>query len=359
MRQFDLETAVGPVAGLDALESKGPFAVVVSDLRMPVMDGVQFLARVKALSPSTIRIMLTGQADLGSASMAVNEGCIFRFLLKPCPSEVLSRALEAGLEQFRLLNAERDLLEQTLRGSVEVLCEMLSFVVPEAFGRAMRMRRYVREMCKHLQVSNPWQYEVAAMLSQVGSITVPADILEKVQLGEKLCDDDRRTYGEQCEAAYELIGKIPRLDMISQMVRGKCGSLNAPDRMSGEPIALGIKMLRVARSFDELVAAGTSPEAAVARMRTVHAAESDLVAALARMGEFEATLEIRRVRIAQLCSGMVLRADAKSRTGQLLLGKGQEITPSVIARLRGFAASSAGVIEPLSVAFRGEGQRCE
>src|SRR5580658_6938835 len=70
LRQFDLETAVGPEAGLDALATKGPFAVVVSDLRMPVMDGVQFLARVKATSPDSIRIMLTGQADLVSASMA-------------------------------------------------------------------------------------------------------------------------------------------------------------------------------------------------------------------------------------------------------------------------------------------------
>src|SRR5580704_4186971 len=85
LRQFDIETAVGPEAGLNALQTAGPFAVVVSDLRMPVMDGVQFLARVKQQSPSSIRIMLTGQADLTSASMAVNEGSIFRFLLKPCP----------------------------------------------------------------------------------------------------------------------------------------------------------------------------------------------------------------------------------------------------------------------------------
>ena len=115
LRQFDLETAVGPEAGLAVLEAKGPFAIVVSDLRMPVMDGVQFLTRVRAASPNTIRIMLTGQADLTAASMAVNEGCVFRFLLKPCPPEVLSLALQAGLEQFRLVSAERDLLEQELR----------------------------------------------------------------------------------------------------------------------------------------------------------------------------------------------------------------------------------------------------
>jgi response regulator RpfG family c-di-GMP phosphodiesterase len=353
LRQFDLETAVGPEAGLQALETKGPFAVVVSDLRMPVMDGVQFLARVKEASPDTIRIMLTGQADLRSASMAVNEGCIFRFLLKPCPAEVLCRALEAGLDQFRLLNAERDLLEQTLHGAVEVLSEVLSLVVPEAFGRALRMRRYVREMCKHLQAANLWQYEVAAMLSQIGSIAVPPDLLEKVELGEKLDEDDRQTYCGQYQQAYDLLAKIPRLDLIAQMVRGQSGTRSTPGNMPGDPAALGIRMLRVARAFDELVTAGKSPESAVVRMRVSHPAESALLDALASMGEVDASLELRRVRIAQLSSGMVLRADVRSRTGQLLLGKGQEITPSVIARLRVFGASTTGVIEPLSVAVRG------
>lgn len=353
LRQFDLETAVGPEAGLAVLEAKGPFAIVVSDLRMPVMDGVQFLTRVRAASPNTIRIMLTGQADLTAASMAVNEGCVFRFLLKPCPPEVLSLALQAGLEQFRLVSAERDLLEQTLRGSVEVLSEVLSLAVPEAFGRALRMRRCVREMCKYLQVANPWQYEVAAMLSQIGCIAVPPEILDKVLMGERLSEEECRTYCAQYRTAYDLLAKIPRLDAIAQMVRGQSESM-APEGAPGDPVALGVKMLRLARSFDEFVSAGKSPEAALTGMRASHPAESSLLDGLASMGETDASLEMRRVRITQLSPGMILRADVKSRTGQLLLGKGQEITPSVIARLRGFAASSTGVAEPLSIAFRGE-----
>src|SRR5208283_567097 len=114
--EFHIEIAGGPEAGLQVLARDGPFAVVVSDLRMPVMDGIQFLSRVKAASPDSIRVMLSGQADLNAAIAAVNEGNIFRFLTKPCPPATLGRVLEAALEQYRLITAERELLQNTLMG---------------------------------------------------------------------------------------------------------------------------------------------------------------------------------------------------------------------------------------------------
>lgn len=178
-KQFEIHTALGGELGLQAIAAKGPFAVVVSDLRMPVMDGVEFLTRVRALSPDTVRVMLTGQADMDAAIAAVNQGNIFQFLTKPCASDTLTRALNAALEQHRLITAERELLEQTLRGSIGVLSEILSFVNPLAFGRAQRVRRYVVHMAAKLDLVNRWQFELAAMLSQIGSVTVPPEVMDK------------------------------------------------------------------------------------------------------------------------------------------------------------------------------------
>ena len=142
-KQFEIHTEVGPVLGLQAIAEKGPFVVVVSDLRMPVMDGIEFLTRVRAVSPNTVRVMLSGQADMDAAVAAVNQGNIFQFLTKPCPVDTLTRALNSAVEQHRLITAERELLEQTLRGSIAVLSEILSLVNPLAFGRAQRIRRYL------------------------------------------------------------------------------------------------------------------------------------------------------------------------------------------------------------------------
>src|ERR1022692_4876094 len=189
-RQFEIRTAVGPVLGLQAIAEAGPFAVVVSDLRMPVMDGVEFLTRVRAISPDSVRVMLTGQADMEAAIAAVNQGNIFQFLTKPCPSGTLTRALNSALEQYRLITAERELLEQTLRGSVGVLSEILSLPNPVAFGRAQRIRRYVVHMSARLDLPGRWQFEVAAMLSQIGSVTVPPEVMDKYYRRDPLTPEE-------------------------------------------------------------------------------------------------------------------------------------------------------------------------
>ncbi|MDH3727971.1 MAG: response regulator, partial [Myxococcales bacterium] len=102
-RHFEIHTAPGSREGLGLMEAEEePFVVVVSDLQMPEMNGIDFLKEVRERSPDTTRILLTGNADLSSAVSAVNEGNIFRFLTKPCPNEVLIQAVSAGVEQHRL-----------------------------------------------------------------------------------------------------------------------------------------------------------------------------------------------------------------------------------------------------------------
>jgi DNA-binding NarL/FixJ family response regulator len=350
LRKFEIVTALGPEAGLRSIEEQGPFAVVVSDLRMPQMSGVQFLSKVKELSPDTIRIMLTGQGDLSAAAEAVNRGNIFRFLLKPCPTEVLSAALDAALEQYRLVNVERNLLEQTLRRAVEVMAEILSLANREAFGQANRLQRYVRHISGTLGLPDRWQYEVAALLSQIGSIAVPPEILDKLNLGESLTGEERKVYGSRWQVAHDLLAKIPRLEVVAKMVQGLGNSSSVP--ATSEPSALGSRMLRLAIEWDELVMSGTPLPVAIAKLKTNKAHDPAMVAALETMVEGDGEIEICSIRIAKLRVGMVLHSDVHSRSGVLLLGKGQEITPSVIARLRGFAASPSGVTEPLTVAVR-------
>ena len=146
-REFDVHTAIGPQEGLALIEATPEgFAVVISDMRMPQMNGAAFLAIVRQKWPDTVRMLLTGHSEIEAAITAVNEGQIFRFLNKPCPSDKLIEAVDAAVEQNRLIHAERVLLEQTLHGSIKALTDILSIQNPMAFGRAMRAKAHVSQL---------------------------------------------------------------------------------------------------------------------------------------------------------------------------------------------------------------------
>src|ERR1044071_4252681 len=162
--EFEIDTSVTGKGALIAIETKGPYAVIVSDMQMPEMSGVEVLRKVREITPDSVRIVLTGHADLSAAIAAVNEGSVFRFLTKPCSKETLGKTLSAALMQYRLVRAERELLEQTLTGSIEVLSEVLSIVNPAAFSRAMRLKRYMKHVVSMLRLPRPWRFEVAAMM---------------------------------------------------------------------------------------------------------------------------------------------------------------------------------------------------
>jgi response regulator RpfG family c-di-GMP phosphodiesterase len=346
-KQFEIQTALGPVLGLQAIAESGPFAVVVSDLRMPVMDGIEFLTRVRQISPDTVRMMLTGQADLSAAIAAVNRGNIFQFLTKPCPSEMLARALDASLEQHRLLTAERELLEQTLRGSIGVLSDILSLVNPAAFSRGHRICRYVRHMVEKLGIPGQWQYELAAMLSQIGCVTVPPEVLEKDDLAQPLSEEETKILAAQNQVGHDLLAKIPRLENVAQMIAQQ--RLAWVDRAGDpDPIKIGAHLLRVALDFDSQIIRGASPATVLAQMRARKEYNPAFVAAIEQIQIEEAATEIRVVKVSQLRTGMILNASMLGKNGLVLLAQGHEITESAIARLNTFART-IGICEPVSV----------
>ncbi len=188
-------------------------------MRMPGMDGIQLLSRIKAVSPDTIRVMLTGTTEIETAINAINEGSIFRFLSKPCSKDMMAKTLTGALLQYRLVTAEKQLLEQTLTGCIQVLTEVLSLVNPAAFGRAERARRYIHHVVRAMKLGNPWQYEVAAMMSQLGCVTLPAETIDAVYSGEKLSPAEQAEYDAHPTVAYDLLSKIPRLEPIAWMIQ--------------------------------------------------------------------------------------------------------------------------------------------
>ncbi|MFN2354083.1 MAG: response regulator, partial [Desulfopila sp.] len=182
-KRFQVITAPSGTEALEKIKHEGPIAVVVSDMRMPEMDGIELLSLIKELSPDTVRLMLTGNADQETAMEAVNKGQIFRFLTKPCPVSMLAPSLALALRQHRLITAEKELLDKTLKGSIKVLSDLLSFSKPAAFSAGVRIRSLVLEIAQKIDYKNSWQLEIAALMSQIGCITLPGEIMDTMDDG--------------------------------------------------------------------------------------------------------------------------------------------------------------------------------
>jgi len=352
-KRFQIEIALGGKEALRAVVDQGPYAVIVADMQMPGMNGVELLKRVKQHAPDTVRMMLTGNADQQTALEAVNEGHIFRFMTKPCPPERFAGALEAGLAQYHLITAERQLLSRTLSGSVKVLTDVLSLVNPAAFGRASRVRRLVGQVCRELKLEKSWMIEIAAMLSQIGCVTIPEATLAKVHRGEELSYAESQAFQEHPRVAGELLVNVPRLENVAEIItyqeKRYDGEGYPPDDRSGKQIPLGSRILKVALDFDTLVSAGSSSQVALAEINDRKDwYDPDVVVALRNALKITGSHVIRRVRVSGLVDGAILADDVKTVLGTLLCAKGQEVTSSMRARLINYSAN-VGIQTPIKV----------
>ena len=337
-REFTLETAVGGQEAL-ALMEKAPYAVVVSDMRMPGMDGVQLLSRVKTQSPDTIRVMLTGHADMETAINAINEGSIFRFLNKPVTKDMMAKTLTSALVQYRLVTAEKQLLEQTLSGALQVLTEVLSLVNPAAFSRAARARRYIHHVVTSMKLGNPWQYEVAAMLSQLGCVTLAPETIDAVYKGDTLSPEEQAQYDSHPNVAYQLLSKIPRLEPIAWMIRHQNRAVSQSENTELPDIRKGAEVLRLVLEYEQATHQGASrTEAAHTLARQNSEMGPEFFAALVALDPNAEEGQVKRCSIDELYAGMIIQQDVQTNGGSLLVSTGQEVTPTVISKLKNFHA---------------------
>jgi response regulator RpfG family c-di-GMP phosphodiesterase len=343
---FDVTVTTEPEEAVNLVGSQGPYAVVVSDLRMPGMDGVALLSSIRNLSPDTVRVLLTAYADVDAAIAAVNEGNVFRFLSKPCPTGTFIRALEAAVEQYRLITAERVLLEQTLRTSLKTLTDILALVNPVAFGRALRTRKLISELATLERVSDPWQAEIAAMLAQIGWVTLPAETTSKLYHGAELSASEQAIVDNLSTVTEQLLANIPRLEPVREILQYQDkhydGQGPPHNSICGDAIPWGARALKAVSDFDVLESQGYSVEMALDTMRARPGwYDPAMLKAMAKLqGDKPHEATVTRLPLHGVQPGMVFAEDVKTRSGLLLIARGQEVTPSLVERIRNLELNS-------------------
>lgn len=357
---FDLETAQGGQQALEAvrqsLVDRNPFAVVVCDMRMPGMDGIETLKQIRGLSADTVRIMLTGNADQQTAIGAINQGAIFRFYTKPCPSEQLEVGLNAALEQYRLVTAERELLESTLTGSIKVLVDVVALNDPVAHALGTRLRDWVRVLTEEFKMPQRWKLEIAASLVSIGQVAIPPELTARKRQGDALSADEQSIFDQAPSAGRNLIAHIPRLSGVAEIVylqdRGFDGSGFPEDGPKGNDIPLDARLLKILKDLALAAEGGELTKSAFAELEK-HRSKYDPVllgkvrTCLEALGRVAAATSIE-VPLATLRPGQQILSDIRLSNGHLILAANTQLSGAQIERLRNLRKIFS-FIEPVKV----------
>ena len=349
---FDVKTAEGGAQALTMLGGAERFAVTISDMRMPGMDGAAYLEAAADKDPDMVRMLLTGQSDMQAAIRAINHGRIFRFLTKPCDTDVLHRAVEDALEQHRLICAEKELLQKTVYGCIKVLTEMLGMVNPIAFSHAVRVKRLVEYVAGAIRLPDPWQLELAVMLSHLGYVGMPPELLERAYTGKAVTAEEKTLLGGAGKTAHRLMIEVPRIEAVLAIVDKLSEPLPALEGLSLNSkegrLSWAVHVIQAAERADQL-SFGHPMRRLIMETLRAEKYQASIVEALGR-AEYHALEQRKTIHITarQLKPGMFLLEDALSDVGVMMAKGGQEVTPTVAVLLRRMADRN-NLKEPLIV----------
>ena len=322
-RTYEVIVAESGAEGLEMLTEHADTNVVISDMRMPEMDGADFLSRVKVQAPNAIRVLLTGFSDYEAAVRAVNEGEIFRFLSKPCQPEELKAVLAASVNQYELIQTEKTLLNHTLLGCVRTMLEVTAFAAPDVRRKAQRIQKRIGAIAKANDLLQRWQLELAASLSQLGRLSVLDELETEGPIGTLSADAVERLRQSNVRVA-EMLAVVPRLEGVASMLRRVALSDFGHDKRS--------RLLAAVIAMEDMMEAGQA-KAAIAQ----HVAEEfgDDIGALIQE-DLAREQGHKRVDLDEVRVGMTLAQDLRTSEGILLAFAGIELDDSAIAHLKSY-----------------------
>jgi len=256
---YPVHLAVGGKQALKKIARGNRYAVVISDLKMPGLGGIDLLSEVRKEQPDAVRIILTGYADLDAAMKAVNQGHVFRFLTKPCGVEELQAAVQAGMEQYELIQARREnfalkRMKTVLEGIITGLANMVEIKDSYTGGHQRRVTKLACRIAEEMRLDQDRMYGLwmASMVHDVGKIYVPIEFLNK---SGKLSDFEFQAIKQHPYHGHILLQTVDCEWPISTIVNQHHERLDGsgyPAGISGEDMLFESKILAVADVVDAM-----------------------------------------------------------------------------------------------------------
>ena len=256
--KYNILTASNGLEGLETLKNNiNDVSLIVSDHKMPIMEGTKFLEEANKIAPDVIKILLTGFSDVEIITDAVNKCNLFQYVLKPFNPEELQEAIRNGLNKFDLASSKslilKDLKELFYK-TIHSITSALDAKDPYTHGHSMRVTLYSIILAKELNAPNNQleSIETAGLLHDIGKIAIPESILCKPG---KLTDDEFSVMKTHPINSERLIASIERLHAVSPGVKHhheRWDGKGYPDHLAGEDIPYSARIIAIADTYDAM-----------------------------------------------------------------------------------------------------------
>ena len=342
--------------GEEALEklSANQIDLILLDVMMPGMDGFEVTRRIRQDTAHRLLpiILVTALRETEDRVKGIEAGCD-DFLSKPVDKvELLARVrslLKVKAYNDLMINYRKELeskvtkrtevMQKTLQGSIKILADILALMNPEAFHTAQLTRKLMRNLCERLQIDGAWEYEIAAMLSQIGLSTLPSDIIDKLRRNQAFNAKEQLMFKSHPAIAEQLISNIPRLEGIAEAIGCQMIDFSKTLEIKNKRIASMARMLKLALDFvtAEKKRTGHALDILANFQGKTNKYDPEMLAALeAELMSVEKDLIIREVSPRNILPGMVLAEDIIDEKNMFMARKGTEITEIFLVRLLNF-----------------------
>ncbi|MCM8525116.1 MAG: response regulator [Lentisphaeraceae bacterium] len=308
------------------------FPVVVSDMKMPVMNGADFLILVRETQPEAIRILLTGESGLEEAIKAINESDIFKFLKKPCPTEVLIENINSALRIYNAKHIEELLMEKSVKGFVLIISELMNIISPEIFKKSSDIRRIIKSPRTSFPIKDEWSVEVAALLMYLGSINYKIYSYEKIFNTEAM--------SKILYKSASLIFKIPKFEEVHNILYDLACFYE--DQAVINALDCDSKVLKLIIDYYHMVSHANFKE------KFVRMYNKDILSAIPDMLGKTKKSEIIEIGADKLEANMTAAENIITVSGSILINKGDTITDNDIVTLLLFSSKNV-LVEPFKV----------
>lgn len=356
-KKFESHIALGARQGLRRMEEDGPYGVVIAEFSMPEIDGVAFLAKVRERWPETTRILLSrGRMEVPELLRAINEAKAYHLLSASCEDQVLESVIGKGLDSYKRIASSTRALNETCAVFAKSVHEIVSWLRSDVREMLSPILPVLRGVCARVGDPDPLMTETALLVSVIGLISLPTELLEKIQNGGALAEDELLVFAAHPVNAIELIHHLPQMTLVEELLRGYTNFLHlallpVPEDLTEiQPVPMGSYLLAMIMGYRLATYVHTRQEDIIASLRTntvyprayLNALEAELV----EMDQSEEGVPLDRLQ-----PGMVLTREVtgvKEGKEVTLVPEGYELSRTTILFLRQ-TAKHGQVREPVYV----------